>query len=88
MSYLEYNLSLIQGIFLTQELNWGLLHRRRILYQLSYQGNPSMKHFDQIYLKYCHKHARNMKINKILILYIVPLKLKVYCTLKAYLNLD
>ena len=27
-------------IFLTQELNWGLLHCRRILYQLSYQGSP------------------------------------------------
>ena len=32
------SLSLLQGIFLTQELNWGLLHCRRILYQLSYQG--------------------------------------------------
>ena len=31
-------LSLLQGIFLTQESNWGLLHCRRILYQLSYQG--------------------------------------------------
>ena len=31
------SLSLLQGIFLTQELNWGLLHCRRILYQLSYQ---------------------------------------------------
>ena len=30
--------SLLQGIFLTQESNWGLLHCRRILYQLSYQG--------------------------------------------------
>ena len=30
----------LQGIFLTQELNWGLLHYRRILYQLSYQGRP------------------------------------------------
>ena len=30
-------LSLLQGIFLTQELNWGLLHCRLILYQLSYQ---------------------------------------------------
>ena len=29
-------LSLHQGIFLTQESNWGLLHCRRILYQLSY----------------------------------------------------
>ena len=30
------NLSLLQWIFLTQELNWGLLHCRWILYQLSY----------------------------------------------------
>ena len=32
------SLSLLQQIFPTQESNWGLLHRRRILYQLSYQG--------------------------------------------------
>ena len=32
--------SLLQGIFPTQELNQGLLHCRRILYQLSYQGSP------------------------------------------------
>ena len=31
---------LLQGIFLTQELNWGLLHCRQILYQLKYQGSP------------------------------------------------
>ena len=30
------SLSLLQGIFLTQESNWGLLHCRQILYQLSY----------------------------------------------------
>ena len=30
------SLSLLQGIFPTQESNWGFLHRRRILYQLSY----------------------------------------------------
>ena len=35
------SLSLLQGIFLTQESNRGLLHCRRILYQLSYQGSPS-----------------------------------------------
>ena len=35
------SLSLLQGIFLTQESNRGLLYRRRILYQLSYQGSPS-----------------------------------------------
>ena len=33
------SLSLLQQIFLTQESNWGLLHCRRIFYQLSYQGN-------------------------------------------------
>ena len=32
-----WSLSLLQGIFPTQELNWGLLHCRQILYQLSYQ---------------------------------------------------
>ena len=34
------SLSLLQRIFSTQESNWGLLHCRRILYQLSYQGSP------------------------------------------------
>ena len=34
------SLSLLQQIFLTQELNWGLLHCGQILYQLSYQGSP------------------------------------------------
>ena len=34
------SLSLLQWIFLTQELNWGVLHCRRIFYQLSYQGSP------------------------------------------------
>ena len=35
------SLSLLQWIFLTQELNWDLLHCRQILYKLSYQGSPS-----------------------------------------------
>ena len=34
------SLSFFQWIFLTQELNQGLLHCRWILYQLSYQGSP------------------------------------------------
>ena len=34
------SLSLLQGIFLTQESNQGLLHCRQTLYQLSYQGSP------------------------------------------------
>ena len=41
--------SLLQGIFLTQELNWGILHCRQILYQLSYQGSPIGLIFCQIY---------------------------------------
>ena len=34
------SLSLLQGVFLTQESNQGLLHCRQILYQVSYQESP------------------------------------------------
>ena len=34
------SLSLLQGIFPTQEWNQGLLHCRWILYQLSHKGSP------------------------------------------------
>ena len=33
------SISLLQGMFPTQESNWGLLHCRLILYQLSYPGS-------------------------------------------------
>ena len=37
-------------IFPTQELNWGLLHCRQILYQLSYQGSPlKTKHYVNLF---------------------------------------
>ena len=36
------SLSLLQGIFPTQGSNPGLLHCRRILYQLSYKGSPKV----------------------------------------------
>ena len=39
----EGSLSLLQGIFLTQESNWSLLHCRQSLHQLSYQGSPSSR---------------------------------------------
>ena len=39
---------LLQGIFLTQELNLGLLYCRGILYYLSYQGSPSLNHGAEI----------------------------------------
>ena len=42
------SLSLLQWIFLTQELNRYLLHCRWILYQLSYQGSPHS--FQMLYL--------------------------------------
>ena len=38
------SLSLLQGIFLTQESNWGLLHCRQILHQLSHQGSPCLSY--------------------------------------------
>ena len=39
------SLSLLQRIFTTQKLNWGHLHCRWILYQLSYQGSPMIQMF-------------------------------------------
>ena len=34
---------LLQGIFLTQRSNWGLLDCRQVLYRLSYKGSPTNK---------------------------------------------
>ena len=34
--------SLLQGFFLTQGSNLGLLHYRQILYHLSHQGSPTL----------------------------------------------
>ena len=53
------SLSLLQGIFLTQELNWGLLHCRRVLYQLSYQGSPCLS-------LYFHRQQRLVHLWKLL----------------------
>ena len=36
------SVSLLQRIFPIQELNWGLLHCKWILYQLNYQGSPGV----------------------------------------------
>ena len=38
------SLSLLQGIFLTQESNWDLLHCRWILYWLSHEGSTQGRH--------------------------------------------
>ena len=49
------SLSLLQGIFPTQGSNPGFLHCRQILYQLSYQGSPTLtpdiNHFLNSFLK-------------------------------------
>ena len=41
---------LLQGIFLTQGSNPGLLHHRQILYRLSYKGRPVLQ--GMVYTKY------------------------------------
>ena len=43
------SLSLFQWIFPTQELNWGLLHCRWIIYQLSYHGSPILREINPEY---------------------------------------
>ena len=53
------SLSLLQWIFLTQESNWGLLHCRQILYQLSYQGHP---HIFIYICTYTHTHITYIHI--------------------------
>ena len=40
--------SLLQGIFLIQGLNPGLLHCRQILYHLSHQGRPGAKYYENV----------------------------------------
>ena len=47
------SLSLLQGIFSTQESNWGLLQCRQILYQLGYQGSPNSRRSNL--LSFCKK---------------------------------
>ena len=66
-------LSLLQQIFPAQELNWGLLHCRQILYPLSYQGSPKQPYKGsqdnpikqiQLMLQFCKRtnSASEMKV--------------------------
>ena len=58
MDYMEFSrpdtgvgsCSLLQEIFPTQGLNWGLLHYRQILYQLSYQESLYMSRISSLLL--------------------------------------
>ena len=56
--YWSGGLSLLQEIFLTQELNWGLLHCRWIFYQLSYHRSPwfGIKHNEK-YVRTVRDHV-------------------------------
>ena len=49
-------LSLLQGIFLTQELNPGLPHCRQILYQLSHKGSPRI--LEWVAYSFCSKSSQ------------------------------
>ena len=54
------NLALLQWTSSTQGLKWGLLHCRRILYQLSYQGSPLVpleSHITSLSSSFFHSHA-------------------------------
>ena len=51
------SLSVLQGIFLIQKTNQGLLHCRQILYQLSYQGRIAshlLMHPFGMFLIFCY----------------------------------
>ena len=56
------SLSLLQGIFPTQESNQGLLHCRQILYHLSYQGSLYMCVYIFVYLCVCMLRLRNLNL--------------------------
>ena len=68
------SLSLLQGIFLTWELDRGLLHCRRILYWLSHQGDPKkwtaifglyLKMYFNICWLFCFMFFEHILYNKI-----------------------
>ena len=58
------SLSLLQRIFPNQELNWGLLHCRQILYQLSYQGS-------HLYVDDCQLYCFNPKLSLVIQIHII-----------------
>ena len=57
------SLSLLKGIFPTQELNQGLLHYMQILYELSYQGSLlkiKIKEFHSLDAQLCPTPCESM----------------------------
>ena len=71
------SLSVLQGIFPTQDSNWGLLHCQWILYQLSYQGSPDPKGAD--YLLHCDDLLRLKDVSLVYIhIPIIPQSITMY----------
>ena len=71
------SLPILQWIFLTQESNWGLLHCRWILYQLSYHRSPDPKGAD------CLLHCDDLlRLNYVSLVYthipIIPQSITMY----------
>ena len=57
------SLFLLQGIFPTQESNWGFLPCRQILYQLSYQRNPfNLINTRESYLLLLLSHSSRVRV--------------------------
>ena len=65
------SLSLLQRIFPTQESNWGLLHCRRILYQLSYWGSPNCALKNGYSGKFCSVGSHFSRVQLFVTLWIV-----------------
>ena len=83
------SLSFLQEIFLTQESNWGLLHCRQILYQLSYQGSPLMlEHPVKLYHSAYFSFGTFSTPPKFLSLIFLIWKIKMPCKLKCYTHVS
>ena len=57
------SLSLLQGTFLTQELNWCLLPCREILYQLSHQRSPRPCSLSILHIVVCICYYQNPNLS-------------------------
>ena len=77
------SLSLLQGLFLTQELNQGLVHCRQIPYQLSYQGSHENLITEFNYIMYSEiKISINLNSMRLYLGYCLCLKAKLPLGLK------
>ena len=81
--------SILQWIFPTQGLNWGLLHCRQILHHLSYQGSPDTRqemlkilkgwHFDY-YFSYYKWGKKGKLFSNVTRETAPPFKINIFCT--------